>query len=269
MGNQYWHDDRFAKVQMTHIRTSTVDRVTRIELDRADKKNAITADMYQAMADALRAAEADPQVRAILIHGKTDCFTAGNDLKDFLDRPPSGDGSPVFQFLRGISTAAKPIVAAVGGPAVGIGTTMLLHCDFVYAAPNARFQMPFVTLGLVPEAASSLLLPMLAGYQRAAELLLLGRPFTADKALAAGIVTEIVPEANLMAHALEVAAGLAALPPSSLRMTKALMKARYAAGVSEAMASEGEKFRAQLGSAEAREAMTAFFEKRKPDFSRF
>ena len=175
----------------------------------------------------------------------------------------------MFQFLQGISTAAKPLVAAVAGPAVGIGTTMLLHCDFVYASPNARFQMPFVTLGLVPEAASSLLLPMAAGYHRAAELLLLGKPFTAEKALAAGIVTEIVPDAELLDHALEVAAGIAALPPSSLRMTKALLKARYASAVVEAMGSEGEKFRAQLGSAEAKEAMKAFFEKRKPDFSKF
>lgn len=254
---------------MTHIRTSTVDRIARIELDRADKKNAITADMYQAMADALKAAEADPQVRVVLIHGRPDCFTAGNDLKDFLDKPPSGPDSPVFQFLHRISTAAKPLVAAVSGPAVGIGTTLLLHCDFVYASPNARFQMPFVTLGLVPEAASSFLLPMLAGYHRAAELLLLGKPFTAEKALAAGIVTEIVPEGDLIDHALEVAARIAALPPSSVRMTKALMKARYAATVAEAMGSEGEKFRAQLGSPEAKEAMQAFFEKRKPDFSKF
>ncbi len=252
-----------------NIKATTSERITRIELDRADKKNAITADMYQAMADALKAAEADTHVRAVVIHGKPDCFTAGNDLKDFLERPPSGDGSPVFRFLQGISTASKPLVAAVAGPAVGIGTTMLLHCDFVYAAPNARFQMPFVSLGLVPEAASSLLLPMLSGYHRAAELLLLAKPFSAEKALAAGIVTEIVPEADLLEHALEVAAGLAALPPASMRMTKALMKARYASSVKEAMAAEGEKFRAQLGSAEAKEAMQAFFEKRKPDFSKF
>ena len=254
---------------MSHIRTSTRDRIATIELDRADKKNAITADMYQAMADALAAAESDPAVRVVLIHGKADCFTAGNDLKDFLERPPQGDNSPVFQFLQRISTAAKPLVAAVGGPAVGIGTTMLLHCDFVYAAPNARFQLPFVPLGLVPEAGSSLLLPMLAGYQRAAELLMLGKPFTAEKALAAGIVTEIVPDDELLSHALEAAAALAALPPASLRETKALMKAPRAAGLASAMTSEGEKFRAQLASAEAKEAMQAFFEKRKPDFSKF
>ena len=254
---------------MGHIRTATKDRIARIEIDRAEKKNALTAAMYQAMADALAAAESDAQVRVVLIHGKADCFTAGNDLKDFLERPPHGDASPVFQFLQRIATAAKPIVAAVGGPAVGIGTTMLLHCDLVYAAPNARFQMPFVPLGLVPEAASSLLLPMLAGYHRAAELLLLGKPFTAEKAFAAGIVTEIVPEGEMLDHAFEAAASAAALPPSSMRMTKALMKQRHAEAVVKAMGEEGEKFRAQLASPEAKEAMTAFFEKRKPDFSRF
>ncbi len=253
----------------TYVKVTNKDRVLSIEIDRAERKNAITADMYQSMADALRSAEADAQVRAVLIHGKPDCFTAGNDLKDFLERPPSGDNSPVFQFLQAIATATKPLVAAVGGPAVGIGTTMLLHCDFIYAAPNARFQMPFVTLGLVPEAASSLLLPMLAGYQRAAELLLLGKPFTAEKALAVGIVTEIIPEGDLLDYATGVAQGIAALPSSSVRMTKALMKSRYASAVGEAMAAEGEKFRAQLASPEAKEAMQAFFEKRKPDFSRF
>ena len=254
---------------MSHIRTATRDRIATIELDRADKKNAITADMYQAMAEALKAAEADREVRVVLIHGKADCFTAGNDLKDFLDRPPAGENSPVFQFLHGISTAAKPLVAAVGGAAVGIGTTLLLHCDFVYATSNARFQLPFVPLGLVPEAGSSLLLPMLAGYQRAAELLMLGKPFTAEKALAAGIVTEVVPEAELLAKAFETATTLAALPPASLRQTKALMKAPRAAGLVEAMTKEGAQFRAQLSSAEAKEAMQAFFEKRKPDFSKF
>lgn len=254
---------------MTHILTETKDRIARIEIDRADKKNALTAGMYQALADALAAAEADREVRAILIHGKADCFTAGNDLKDFLERPPHGEDSPVFRFLARISTAQKPIVAAVGGPAVGVGTTMLLHCDLVYAATNARFQVPFVPLGLVPEAASSLLLPMVAGYQRAAEMLLLGRPFGVEKAFAAGIVTEVVAAGELLAHAREAAAELAALPPSSVRMTKALMKSHHATATGEAMRAEGERFRAQLSSAEAKEAMSAFFDKRKPDFSKF
>ena len=252
-----------------HVLTETRERVARIELKRPDKKNALTVEMYQAMADALRAAEADPQVRVGLIHGQPDCFSAGNDLKDFLERPPHAERSPVFQFLQAISTATKPLIAAVGGPAVGIGTTMLLHCDLVYATPQARFQLPFVPLGLVPEAGSSLLLPLLAGYHRAAELLLLGQPFSADKALAAGIVTEVVPAEELLEYAQDAAAAVAALPPESVRLTKALMKKRDAADVSARMAEEGRLFLERVGSPEAKEAMAAFFEKRKPDFSRF
>jgi enoyl-CoA hydratase/carnithine racemase len=252
-----------------HVITETAERIARIQLDRVEKKNALTADMYQALGDAIRAAEADPKVRVLLIHGQADCFCAGNDLKDFLQNPPHGDDSPVFQFMKAISQAEKPIVAAVGGPAIGIGTTMLLHCDLVYAAPDTRFQLPFVTLGLVPEAGSSLLLPMLAGYQRAAELMLLGRPFDASRALSAGIVTEVIPGSELLAHAREAAGALAMLPPSSVRATKALMKQRTAQPVAEQMNTESLLFRDRLSAPEAKEAMTAFFEKRKPDFSRF
>jgi enoyl-CoA hydratase/carnithine racemase len=252
-----------------HVLTETRARIARIELKRPDKKNALTADMYQAMADALAAAEADPQVRVVLIHGQPDCFSAGNDLKDFLERPPHSERSPVFQFLSAVSTAAKPLVAAVGGPAVGIGTTMLLHCDLVYAAPQTRFQLPFVPLGLLPEAGSSLLLPQLAGYQRAAELLLLGQPFTAEKALSVGIVTEVVPAEELLEYAQDAATAVAALPPESVRLTKMLMRKRDAAEVTARIAEESRLFRERLGSPEAKEAMAAFFEKRKPDFSRF
>ena len=195
---------------MSHILTRTEDAVARIEIDRPEKKNALTADMYQAMADALKAAEADSKVRAILIQGKADLFTAGNDLQDFLDHPPRDDARPVFQFLYAISRAEKPVVAAVAGAAVGIGTTMLLHCDLVYAAPNARLQLPFVNLGLIPEAGSSLLLPALVGYQRAAGLLLLGEPFGAQQAKEYGLVTEVVAEERLLGFALEQARKLAA-----------------------------------------------------------
>ena len=252
-----------------HILTETRERIARIEIKRPDKKNALTADMYQAMADALRAAGADPQVRVVLIHGQPDCFSAGNDLRDFLERPPHGEHSPVFQFLGAISTVSKPMIAAVGGPAVGVGTTMLLHCDLVYAAPQTRFQLPFVPLGLLPEAGSSLLLPQLAGYQRAAELLLLGQPFSAEKALAVGIVTEVVPAEELLEYAQHAAAAVAALPPESVRLTKALMNKRDAAEVAARIEEESRMFRERLGSPEAKEAMNAFFEKRKPDFSRF
>jgi enoyl-CoA hydratase/carnithine racemase len=254
---------------VSHILTETRDRVLRIEIARTDKKNALTQDMYRAMSRALAAADADAQVRAILIHGTRDCFTAGNDLKDFLERPPHAGPAASFDFISGLPKVIKPLVAAVGGPAVGVGTTMLLHCDLVYAAPNARFQMPFVPLGLVPEAASSLLLPMIAGYQRAAELLLLGQPFSAEKALAAGFVTEIVPEEKLLEHARRAAAALAALPPASVRLTKQLMKRPLGQAIASQMEEEGRIFAERLGAGEAKEAMTAFFEKRKPDFSRF
>ncbi len=245
------------------------DRVLRIELSRPEKKNALTPAMYQALSEALGRAESDAQVRAVLIHGKPDCFSAGNDLKDFLQRPSEGGEPPAIAFLARIASARKPLVAAVGGPAVGIGTTMLLHCDFVYAAPGTRFQLPFVPLGIVPEAASSLLLPMIAGYHRAAELLLLGKPFDAATALAAGFVTAIVAEADLLEHARGVARAVAALPPSSVRLTKELMKRQLAPLVAERMQIEGRLFRERLASPEAIEAFTAFFEKRKPDFSRF
>jgi len=251
------------------ILTETRDRIARIEIARVEKKNALTGAMYDAMSAALAAAEADSAVRAILIHGTRECFTAGNDLKDFLDRSASGEPSPAFKFISFLPKLTKPLVAAVGGPAVGIGTTMLLHCDLVYASPKARFQMPFVPLGLVPEAASSLLLPMVAGYQRAAELLLLGQPFAAEKALAAGFVTEIVAEEKLLEHARAAAIAVAALPPASVRLTKQLMKRQLGAAIASQMQEEGRIFAERLQSGEAKEAMSAFFEKRKPDFSRF
>jgi enoyl-CoA hydratase/carnithine racemase len=254
---------------MSQVIVETKDRITRIELNRPEKKNALSPEMYAAMALALGAADADDQVRVVLIHGQAGCFTSGNDVKDFLELPRGPGDSPASGFLRAISRAKKPLVAAVGGPAVGVGTTMLLHCDLVYAAPNARLQMPFVPLGLLPEAASSLLLPAMAGYRRAAELLLLGAPFGAEKALAAGIVTEIVPEAELLERARQAAAALAALPPASVRMTKELMKRGLAQAVQERMTEELQLFGERLQSPEAKEALRAFMEKRKPDFSRF
>jgi len=249
------------------IKIETRERIAGIELARLDKKNALTADMYAAMTDALAAAESASGVRAILIHGARDCFTAGNDLKDFLEGPAGA--SEALRFISALSKVGKPVVAAVGGPAVGIGTTLLLHCDLVYAAPAARFQLPFVPLGLVPEGASSLLLPMVAGYQRAAELLLLGQAFTAEKALAAGIVTEIVPEETLLERARAAAAAIAALPPESVRLAKQLMKRPIAAAIAAQMAEEARLFAERLQSGEAKEAMSAFLEKRKPDFLRF
>jgi enoyl-CoA hydratase/carnithine racemase len=254
---------------MSHIVVEKKDRISRIELNRPEKKNALSPEMYAAMAAALLAADADADVRAVLIHGQSGCFTSGNDVRDFLQLERAPGASPASGFLRAISGANKPIVAAVGGPAIGVGTTLLLHCDLVYAAPNARLQLPFVPLGLVPEAASSLLLPAMAGYRRAAEMLLLGQAFGADKALAAGIVTEIVPEAELLERGRQAALALAALPPASVRMTKALMKRGSAQAVQDRMTEELELFGERLRSPEAKEALGAFMEKRKPDFSRF
>lgn len=245
------------------------DGLLSIVFNRASKKNAITAAMYQAMADALEQAESDPAVRAILFLGSTQVFTAGNDLEDFLQNPPAGAGSPVVRFLLRISQASKPLVAGVCGNAIGIGSTMLLHCDLVYAADNARFAMPFTQLGLCPEAASSLLLPQLAGYQRASEKLLLGEAFDANEALQMGLIGKILPAADLETHARRQAEKLIALPASSIRVTKQLMKQDQKAVVEKRIFDEVEHFGTMLKSPEAREAMTAFLEKRKADFRRF
>lgn len=251
------------------IRTETEDRVARIRFDRPEKKNAITAEMYTQLADALAAARNDPSVRVILLSGSADCFTAGNDLNDFLKRPPHGEGSPTWRLFEILPALEKPVVAAVGGPAVGIGTTLLLHCDVVYASPQARFQLPFVPLGIIPEFGSTYLLPLLAGYQRAAELMLLGQPFNAEKAHDIGIVTAIVPQERLLEEASKAAAALALLPPESVRITKRLMKSWHAQVAKAAIAQEGRVVLERLASPEAKEAMRAFLEKRKPDFSRF
>jgi enoyl-CoA hydratase/carnithine racemase len=248
------------------IRSDSAGGVARVRFDRPDKKNAITAEMYVQLAEALAGADADPAVRAILLHGSAECFTAGNDVADFLERPPSGEGSPTWRLLEVFPKIAKPVVAAVAGPAVGIGATMLLHCDLVYAAPNARFQFPFVHLGIVPEFGSTYLLPLYAGYQRAAHMLLLGQPFDAQRALDAGIVSEVVPQEALFATAEKAAAALASLPAESIRLTKQLMRKRHAATVAEVIAEEGRLFRERLQSPEARQALNAFLNKtaRKP-----
>jgi enoyl-CoA hydratase/carnithine racemase len=253
---------------MANIITDRDGAILRIGIHRPEKKNALTATMYLDMANALTAAEADAAVRVMLLHGSQEAFTAGNDLNDFLANPPRGDDSGVAHFLRAIVATKKPLVAAVAGPAIGVGTTMLLHCDLVYAADNAKFALPFVTLGLCPEAASSYLLPMIAGYQRAAQLLLLGEPFDAATAREIGLVTEVVAPDALMSVAMSTARKLAALPPSAVRVTKALMKRGMRHAVDEQMAEELKHFVARLDSPEAKEAISAFLEKRRPDFSK-
>jgi len=245
-----------------------------IEFNRLERKNAITAAMYQSMADALLDAEQDSAVRAILIAGKPEIFTAGNDLDDFMKNSAPVEGvpaeaRPVFQFMRALHGSTKPVIAAVAGAAIGIGTTMLMHCDLVYAADNAKFSVPFTQLGLCPEFGSSLLLPQLAGYPRAAEKLLLGEAFGAQEAFEMGLITKVLPAAELRAFVEQQAAKLVALPAASIRTTKALMKRPRIEANEAAIAAENERFAAMLLAPEAKEAFTAFFEKRKPDFSKF
>ena len=253
---------------MSDILTHIDAGVMTLTLNRVEKKNSITAAMYGAMADALAQAEGDAAIRVVVLQGHETIFSAGNDIGDFLNAPPSTPESPVFRFLRGIATFPKPLLAAVCGPAVGIGTTMLFHCDLVYAGDNAAFSMPFVNLGLCPEAASSLLAPQMLGYHRAAEALLLGEPFYAEAALDVGLVNRVVPptEANAMAQA--QARKLAAKPITALIETKRLMKKGQPAILAERMVEEGASFGRMLREPAAREAFTAFMEKRKPDFSK-
>ena len=239
-----------------------------IALNRPDKKNAITSAMYAALADALSKAAADDGVRVALLHGRGGVFAAGNDLADFMASPARTGNEPVFRFLRELAHFEKPLIAAVEGVAVGIGTTMLLHCDLVYAAPQTRFALPFVSLGLVPEAASSYLLPRIAGWQRAAQWLMLGEPFGAPEALAAGMINAMVPPEHLLATAMEAAQKLAAKPQFALRQAKRLMKQNQYEHIDHAMREEARVFAQCLQSPEAKEAFAAFFEKRKPDFSR-
>ena len=250
------------------ILTHAENGVMTITFNRLDRKNSITSAMYGAMADALAQAASEPSIRVAVLQGHETVFSAGNDIGDFLNQPPAGADSPVFRFLRGIATFPKPLVAAVCGPAVGVGTTMLLHCDLVYAGDNAAFSMPFVNLGLCPEAASSLLVPQMFGYHRAAEALLLGEPFMAEAALEVGLVNRVVPptEANGVAHA--AARKLAAKPLSSLVETKRLMKKGQQQLVAQQMADEGQVFSRMLGEPAAREAFGAFMAKRLPDFSK-
>ena len=253
---------------MSDILTDITAGVMTITLNRVEKKNSITAAMYATMADALVQAEADPAVRAVVFQGHETIFSAGNDIGDFLNAPPATSESPVFRFLRGISTFPKPVLAAVCGPAVGIGTTLLFHCDLVYAGDNAAFSMPFVNLGLCPEAASSYLAPQRMGYGRAAEALLLGEPFMAEAALEMGLVSRIVPPSEAAALAQRQAQKLAAKPLGSLIETKRLMKLGQVEVVAQRMAQEAQSFGRMLAEPAAREAFTAFMEKRKPDFSK-
>lgn len=244
-----------------HITSATAHdgAVAVLRFARPAKRNAITVAMYEALTAALHAAIADEAVRAVVFLGADGVFTAGNDLKDFMANPPTGEDSAVFRLLQALVDCPKPLVAGVDGPAVGIGTTMLLHCDLVVASDRARFQMPFVKLGLVPEGASSVLLPGRVGMQRASEWLLLGEPFGAQDAYAAGLVNAVVAPAEVDARAMAYAAALADRPPEAVRLAKALLRDPQRAQVHEALAREGAVFIERLQAPEAHAAFMTFF----------
>jgi enoyl-CoA hydratase/carnithine racemase len=251
------------------ITTEQYGAVLHLGFNRPERKNSITAAMYQTLADALNSAATDNGIRVVLIHGSDQMFSAGNDLEDFLKNPPHGDSSPVFQFLLAISAFPKPLVAAVAGVAVGVGVTMLMHCDLVYVADNAKLSVPFAQLGLCPEAASSYLLPMIAGYQRAAEKLLLGEPFGAQECVDMGLANRVLAAQEVLTFAAAQAQKMAALPAASLRATKQLMKSGMKEVIAKRMNEESIQFRTMLAAPEAREAFSAFLQKRKPDFAQF
>tara|TARA_R110000751_G_scaffold204095_2_gene308593 strand:+ start:178 stop:948 length:771 start_codon:yes stop_codon:yes gene_type:complete len=251
-----------------HVLIERNGGVLTLTMNRPDKKNALTQNMYGSMADAIAAAQQDPAIRAVVIQGSNSCFTSGNDVGDFVNSPRSDTKTPVYHFLRAICNAEKPLIAAVNGPAVGVGTTMLLHCDLVFVADNARLKMPFVNLGLCPEAGSSYLLPRLLGHLRAAELLLLGDEISGHRATEIGLANRALPAGEAVLEAAQQAAQrIAEQPPASVKLTKQLIKQGVAQIAEQTMDAEGAHFTELLASADAREALTAFIEKRKPVFA--
>jgi enoyl-CoA hydratase/carnithine racemase len=255
---------------MGQINTELHEDVLRITIDRPEKKNALTMAMYTALADAVEQGDANPEVRVMMLHGNGDSFTAGNDLQDFMANPWTGtEVPPAVRFMMAVANATKPVIAAVQGSAVGIGVTILLHCDLVYAAEDAKLVMPFVNLGIVPEAGSTVLVPLMIGHRRAAELFMLSAPMSAQRAYELGFVNAVVPVDKVMDTALAAAQMLAEKPLAALRATKAMMKKPWAADVERAMHEELEVLAERLKSPECREALMAFLQKRKPDFKQF
>jgi enoyl-CoA hydratase/carnithine racemase len=242
--------------------------VLRVQLNRPSKRNAMTSAMYLALADIFNTAANDENTRIVLWHGAGDSFCAGNDIEDFLKNPPGAGESPQARLMEALLNFDKPIVVAVHGAAIGGGTTMLTHCDFIYAAESTKFQMPFINLALVPEFGSSCSLPARIGHVRAAELILLGAPFDAGRAAEFGLVTKIVSDKDVLATAIETAGKLAAKPAAALQASKRLMKQPFREQIKAAMKAENEAFSAQVRSEDAKEALRAFLEKRKPDFTK-
>ncbi|SYZ71869.1 Enoyl-CoA hydratase/isomerase [Candidatus Zixiibacteriota bacterium] len=251
------------------IDTFLSDHILRIIMNRPEKKNALTVAMYSKMTEFLSQAEIDENVRIILIGGAGGSFTSGNDLKDFLENPPRDKSSPVFAFMNAISQMEKPVIAAVEGLAVGIGTTMLLHCDLVYAGKNSKFLLPFVNLGLCPEAGSSFLLPPLVGARNATELLFLGEPFSAERAKELGLINGILEDSEVLKYAEQQARKLALKSQTSIRLTKAMLKRKYGQIIKDTISEEAELLMKRLASPEAAEAFAAFFEHRQADFEKF
>src|SRR6185437_13494321 len=253
---------------MDEILTERSGNILRVTVNRPAKKNAMTSAMYIALTDALNEAAKDDEIRVVIWDAAGDSFSAGNDVQDFLQNPPKEGESPQATLGNALLNLDKPVIAAVKGAAVGGGTTLLTHCDFVYAGESARFQLPFVNLGLVPEFGSSWSFPARSGYIRAAELILLGQPFDAKVAAEIGLVTHVVPDEKLLAIATETAEKLAAKPPGALQASKRLMKHSQREQIAQAIKVENEEFASRVRSAEAKEAFTAFLEKRAPDFKR-
>jgi len=253
---------------MSDILTERAGSILRVTLNRPAKKNAMTSSMYVTFAEILNDAAKNEEIRVVLWNGAGDSFSAGNDLQDFLKNPPGPGESPQARLASALLNFDKPLIAAVQGVAIGGGTTLLTHCDFVYAGANTKFQLPFVNLGLVPEFGSSWSLPARSGYLRAAELIMLGQPFGATLAAEIGLVTEVVPDARVLDTAIETAEKLAAKPPAALQACKRLMKHSQREQIAQAIKVENEEFASRVRSAEAKEAFTAFFEKRAPDFKR-
>jgi enoyl-CoA hydratase/carnithine racemase len=253
---------------MDEIVTEHIGSILRIQLNRPTKRNAMTSAMYVALADIFNEAANDENTHVVLWHGAGDSFCAGNDIDDFLKNPPGPGESPQACLMNALVNFDKPLVAAVHGAAIGGGTTMLTHCDFIYAGESTRFQMPFINLAVVPEFGSSCSVPARIGHVRAAELILLGAPFDARRAAEWGLVTEVVPDMDLRARATETARNLAAKPAAALQASKRLMKRPFREQIKAAIKAENEEFSTQVRSEDAKEAFTAFLEKRKPDFTR-
>src|SRR5712675_1487002 len=253
---------------MDDIVTQQVGNILRVQFNRPTKRNAMTSAMYVTLAGIFNEAANDENTRVILWHGAGDSFCAGNDIEDFLKNPPGPGESPQARLMEALVNIDKPLVAAVHGAAIGGGTTMLTHCDFVYAGESTKFQMPFINLAVVPEFGSSCSVPARIGHVRAAELILLGTPFDARRAAELGLVTQVISDKDVLAKATETAQKLAAKPAAALQASKRLMKQPFREQIKAAMKAENEEFSAQVRSEDAKEALTAFLEKRKPDFTR-